>query len=90
MFRCSAAGPPLRSRIRLAFAAIGLAASGCGLITPANYIAQARIEEPVTPICYRQASRIVRRCDRVAYVSDDDVRALLTPSNALHRPGAVR
>jgi hypothetical protein len=59
---------------------ITIVASGCGLITPANYIAQPRVQESLTPICYRHASRIARRCDRVEHLRDEDMRALLSPA----------
>ena len=78
MFRLvDAAGRSVWSRYSLIFAmSVTLVTSGCGLITPANYIAKPRIQESRTPFCYRHASRIVTGCDRVEHRSDEDVRAL--------------
>ena len=73
------AAPMVRSGLCLTLGLVAaVAASGCGLLTPANYIAQPRIVESKTPVCYRHASRIVMRCDHVEYRRDEDVRALLS------------
>jgi hypothetical protein len=86
MFRLTAAGPSIRSRFCLILAiSVTVVTSGCGLLTPANYIAKPhmQVQESRTPFCYRHASRLVTRCDRVEYRSDEDVRALL---NSRHIP----
>ena len=70
---------------------VSFVTSGCGLITPANYIAGPRIHESHTPFCYRQASRLVTRCDYVQQRSDEDLRVLLnsTQMMALRTLGEV-
>ena len=84
MFRFTAEGLSVRLRFCLILATfVTLFASGCGLLTPANYIAKPHMQESRTRFCYRHASRLVTRCDRVEYRSDEDVRAAL---NSAHSP----
>ena len=84
MFRFTAAKLSVRSRFCLIVAIfVTLFTSGCGLLTPANYIAKPHMQESRTRFCYRQASRLATRCDRVEYRSDEDVRATL---NSAHTP----
>jgi hypothetical protein len=84
MFRFTAAGPSVRSRLCLILAlSVTLVTSGCGLITPANYIAKPHMQESRTPFCYRHASRLRMRCDRVEFRSDEEMRALLNSTDIL-------
>ena len=92
-FRFTAAGPPVRSCFcRILAICVTFVTSGCALIAPANYIAKPHMQESRTRVCYRHASRLVTRCDRVEYRSDEDVRGLLNSTRipSYRALGAVR